>query len=180
MAEAVNLGPESLLGIPDGQDSRELRNRLDLALRYIANWYKATKGSDDKNLWWAKIDAVRAKVEDAFRKCDPADIFPRASAVAAYSEAALAFPGLYRELALSRDTLPEPSLIDIAGSAFETVLEMPAYIATSVATGIGNTVDGALGSLLSKLAPWLILAALAGGVYVFRAPLLRLAGKAAA
>jgi len=178
MAEAENLGPENLLGIPDGQDCRELRNRLDLALRYIANWYKATNSGEHKQIWWARIDQVRAKVEIAFKKCDPIDIFPRSSAVAAYNEAALAFPQLWRDLTLSADSFPDPTLLDYASGYLGAMLEMPAYVGTSVATGIGNAIDGTLGALLSRLAPWLILGAVVGGVYILRVPLGALASRA--
>ena len=162
MATSYDLGPESLLGIPDGEDAQTLRDRLDLALRYIANWYKATADSDNKQIWWPRIDQVRAKVEAAFKLADPAELFVGNKGVNAYNDAANAFPGLWRDLTLSADTLPEPSLLDIAAGLGDTLLETPGYLLTAGTNAITKSLGGALGSALGNLWPDLLLA---GGVW---------------
>jgi hypothetical protein len=177
VSDAVDLGPESLLGIPDGEDAQTLRDRLELALRYIANWYKATKGSDNQDIWWARIDQVRAKVEAAFRAADPGKVFLGNSDVALYNEAALAFPGLWRELTLSRDTLPDPGLIDILASVADTLIETPGFLVSKVTNSLAKGVGAGVASIWANLWPVLVLAGVAGLVYVFRAPLAAAAGK---
>lgn len=181
MSEAINLGPESLLGIPDGAMAQELRDRLDVALRFLANWYKATKGSADQAIWWLKIDQVRAKVEAAYKSFTPADLWLRDSAVALYNEAAAAFPPLWRELTFSADTLPSPSLLDYPAAYLDAVIETPGYLIHKIGKSLGDGIGGALGALTEKLWPYLLVAGVVAGVYVFRAPLLALAkgaGKA--
>lgn len=178
--DPVDLGPESLLGVPDGEDAPTLRDRLDLALRYLANWYKATKGSDNQATWWAKIDQVRAKVEAAYKSFSPADLFLGNDAVALYNSAALAFPDMYRQLALSRDTLPDPGLLDVAADISDAILETPGYVINKLGDSLARGIGGAAGSLVEKLLPYLLLAGAVYGVYLFRAPLLRFVGKAAA
>src|SRR6185369_14817323 len=104
---AVNLGPSALLTDAEGETVADTRARLDTALKYISNWYKATDGSDDKDMWWGQIDQVRAKVEAAEKAFDPAKVFPGKSELAAYLDAQLAFADLWRQLNLSIDTIPK-------------------------------------------------------------------------
>jgi hypothetical protein len=173
MSDVVTLGPESLLGIPDGEDAQTLHDRLDVALRYLANWYKATDGGPDKAIWWTKIDQVRAKVEAAERAIDPSGIFPGNAGVALYNDAALAFPGLWRELTLSADTLPAPGLLDVAADLFDTVIETPGYIVTKAAAAAGAALGQGAKDLVYQAWPFLALAVVAGVVYFFRAPIAR-------
>lgn len=177
--DPTDLGPESLLGTPDGEDAPTLRDRLDLALRYLANWYKATKGSDNQDTWWFKIDQVRAKVEAAYKSFSPADLFLGNDAEALYNTAALAFPQLWRELTLSRDTFPSPGLLDVAADISDTILETPGYVINKLGDSLARGIGGAAGSLLEKLWPYALLVGGAWLLYEFRAPLLRLVGKAA-
>ncbi len=173
MSDVVTLGPESLLGIPDGEDAQTLHDRLDLALRYIANWYKATDGSTDQAFWWTKIDQVRAKVEAAERAINPGAIFPGNVELALYNDAALSFPGLWRELTLSADTLPAPGFLDVAADLFDTVLQTPGYIVTSAANAAGAALGNSARAFVFQAWPLLALAAAAGVIYFFRAPLAR-------
>lgn len=141
---SYDIGPESLLGIPDEQTASDLHDKLDLALQYIANWYKATKGSDNQNVWWQKIDATRAKVENAEKLMDPNKIFPGNKELAAYNDAASSFINTYHDLQFAPETLPQPGLIDTAADVVDTVFETPGYLAGKVATAIGD-VAGAAG-----------------------------------
>lgn len=111
-------GPENVLDDPYGQDAQTLHDKLERALLYISNWYKAVEGSPRQSSWWLKIDQLRAKVERALVAMDPALIYPGNTALAAYNVAALAFPGLWRELTLSADTFNHPGLLDEAADAF--------------------------------------------------------------
>lgn len=167
------LGPESLLGIADGEDSQTLHDRLDLALRYLANWYKATDDSQNRNLWWARIDQVREKVETAERAINPGNIFPSVHEVNLYNDAALVFPGLWRDLTLSADTLPQPSLLDIAADFLTTAAQTPSYLITAAANAAGKAAGDSAKQFF--LQAWPLLAAVGVGaiVYFFRAPILR-------
>jgi hypothetical protein len=173
MSDQLALGAESLLGVPDGEDASTLHDRLDLALRYIANWYKATDDSTNRVIWWAQIDQVRAKVEAAEKAIDPAALFPGTKEVNLYNDAALAFPGLWRALTLSADTLPQPGLLDIAADFFETALQTPGYIVTKVASAAGAALGQSAKDFVYQAWPLLALAGVAGVVYFFRAPIAR-------
>jgi hypothetical protein len=175
--QPVDLGPESALSIPDGETAQTLRDRLDLALRYLSNWYRATKGSDNQDVWWARIDQERAKVEAAFNLMDPAKIFPGNAELAAYNDAAAGFPQLYRDLTLSADSLPQPDLLDVAASVLDAALNGPGYIITAATNAITKGVGNAAGKAFANLWPVLAVAAGVGLLYIFRAPLLRLAGE---
>lgn len=170
--DVTDLGPESLLGIAEGEDAPTLRDRLDLALRYIANWYKATKGSDNQDIWWGKIDQVRAKVETAYRSFSPADLFLGKDAVRLYNDAAQSFPGLYRELALTRDTLPSPGLLDVTADIADTVFETPGYIINKVGDSLARGIGGAAGSLVERLWPYLLVLGVLLVIYLFHDPIL--------
>lgn len=176
---SYDLGPESLLGVAEGETAQELRNRLDLALRYIANWYRATDDSEGKVIWWVRIDQTRALVEEAFRLCNPADIFPGRDGVAAYNAASASFAELWRALTLSADTLPRRDLIDIAADYFDAVVETPGYLTKKITNTITEGIGGALGAALGNLWPWLLLAGAAWAIWTFRAPLSRAIGKVA-
>lgn len=118
-------GPESLLDDPTGQDAQELHDKLERALLYISNWYKAVEGSARQSTWWQRIDQLRSKVERALKLMDPATLFPGNAARAAYNDAALSFPGLWRELTLSSDTFLHPGLLDeAADSIFAPVVKI--------------------------------------------------------
>jgi hypothetical protein len=172
-----DFGPEGLLGTPDGQDAQTLRDRLALALRYLVNWYRATDGAN-RALWWPKIDALRAKIERAYKLADPAQLFLGNTGVAAYTDAANDFPALWRELSLASSSLLRPDLLDRAAPFVDAVLEAPGIALTGISNSITKGVGGALGSALGNLWPYLLLAGGAALVYVFRVPLARLAERA--
>lgn len=175
-ADSENLGVESLLGPDaDGQAAQDVRDRLALATRYLANWYRATKGSDDQDVWWQKIDALRTKVERAYALAGTADnqLFLGRSALAAYADAAQDWPELWRDLKLSSDTLAEPSLIDRAADFTTNPLAFLPSLSEAFAKAVGDS----LAAIARQLTPWLIAGVVVGGVYVFRKPLVALASK---
>jgi hypothetical protein len=178
-----DLGVESLLG-PDaeGELSQDLRDRLALASRYIANWYRATKGSDDEAVWWQRIDAERAKVDAAYRALNTADnyTFPGMKERALYADAAMGWPQLWRDLNLSADTLPSPGLLSSAADLVTTIAETPAAIIPFIGDQIGKAAGGAAAKIWDGAWPLIVVVAGVGLVYVFRAPLVRLAGKVGA
>jgi hypothetical protein len=162
-----NLGASSVLGIADGELTADLHSRLDLALQYIANWYKATKGSDNQDVWWTQIDQVRAKVDD---------VFPSSSEVAMYNDASASYAALYTQLYASYDTLPQPALIDQAADLATTIVQTPSYVITWLAGLVGKTVNDAAKNLFLEAWPVLLVAGAAGVLYLFRRPLSRLTG----
>lgn len=176
-ADTEDLGAEGLLG-PDaeGQLAQDVRDRLALATRYLANWYRATKGSDNQAIWWQRIDTERVKVERAYELAGRQEnqVFLGAEARAAYVDAAEGWPQLWRDLKLSSDTLVEPSLLDQAA----TIAQSPLAFLPTFSEGLAKAVGDSLAGITRQLAPWLLVAAVAGTVYVFRKPLLRLAEKA--
>lgn len=174
MSDAPALGPESLLGPGDGETAQTLHDRLDLALRYIANFYKATADSDNKDVWWGKIDQVRAKVEAAERALNPSLVFPGNHEIALYNDAAADFPALWRELYLSPDTLPHRDLLELAGDWLDATIEFPTYIITKVADQAGKALGDGAKKFIYEAWPFLLAAGVGLLAYAFRAPLGRL------
>lgn len=164
-----DLGAAGQLGRADGEQSADLHDRLDLALRYIANWYKATKGSANQDVWWAKIDQVRAKVETAERTITSDDVFPSSSEVAMYNDASDSYAGLFTELYTSYDTLPQPALIDQAADLTSTIVEFPSYVVTKAADLVGKTIGDSAKALFVET--WPVLLAAGVLAFVFRKPL---------
>lgn len=179
-ADTEDLGAEGLLGDVDADalDAQEARDRLALASRYLANWYRATKGSTDQDIWWAKIDAERALVEEAYRQASDMSSagFLTRAARAAYTAASMGWAPLYRELKLSPDTLTSPDLIDQAADLLHAPLAFIPTVAESVSKAIGNT----LGGIVRPIFPWLIGGVALGLVYVFRKPIGDALGKVSA
>jgi hypothetical protein len=163
MGASSNLGPEALLFDAEGEKIDTTRERLSMALRYITNWYEATKGSADKQIWWGKIDIVRNKVENALKAFDVKKIFPGKHDLALYHDAQLAFPALWRELRYSADTLPKPSLLSKMADFGQTVVETPAIVLKKAAHEAAKGVDKGLSEIFSKLWPWLAVAGLGYG-----------------
>ncbi len=177
--DTENLGAESLLGVDaEGEEAQDVRDRLALATRFLANWYRATKGSEDQAVWWQKIDAERIRVERAYALAGTAEnqVFLGTEARAAYVDAAAGWPGLWRELKLSAATLAEPSLLDRAAS----IAEAPLSFLPSFSEGLSKAVGDSLAAVMRQLAPWLLVAGAVGVVYVFRKPLGALASKVSA
>ena len=179
LGDVTDLGPESLLGFDaEGQHAQDVRDRLALATRYLASWYKATKGSERQAMWWQRIDDEREKIERAYSLAcaDGNETFLNLPARAAYVDAAETWPALWRDLKLSADTLPEPSLIDaVAGIASAPFAMLP-----TLSNEFGKALGDSLGNLGRRLFPWLLVGAAAWGVYTFREPLTRALNKAAA
>ena len=174
--DTPSLGASSMLGRGDGELSADLHNRLDVALTYIANWYKATKGAANQDVWWTKIDQVRAKVENAERTITSDDVFPSKTEVALYNDASDSYAGLFTELYNSYDTIPQPALLDQAADLTGTIVEFPSYVVTRAADLVGRTIGDSAKALFVQTWPVLLVAGVVGGVYLFRRPLARLAG----
>lgn len=164
--DAPDLGPGGLLQDADGVPIADTRTRLNLALRYISNWYRATEGSDNQSVWWAQIDDVRAKVEAAFTAMDPGKVFPGKDELALYHDAQMAFPELWRELTLSADTLPKPGLLDLAADYIDTLLETPGIILTGAVDAVSKGVGNAAKAAIVNLWPVLLVAGVLGGGYL--------------
>ena len=167
--DSPDLGASSVLGYASGDPSADLHDRLDLALRYIANWYTATHGSTNQDLWWAKIDQVRAKVETAEQQITSSDVFPSTSELNLYNDASQAYAGLYEELYSSADTLPQPALIDQAADLLSTIAETPGYLVTKAAGLVGHAINDSAKAFF--LASWPVLLVAGVAVFVFRKPL---------
>ncbi len=187
-----NLGTESLLGDVESEalDAPTMRDRLALSTRYLANWYRATSEQlaktiesrgPDQAVWWAKIDAERAKVEAAWTALqDPlSQYFAGLPAKRLYQDASNGWAALYRELVLSADTL-DASLLDVAASFGDTLFHAPGLLIPAVGNEIGKAVGGALGNILSRTWPYLLGAGVLFGAYIFRRPLVAAVNKVAA
>jgi hypothetical protein len=160
-ATGLDEGPENLLAREDGDLASDLRDRLDQALRYIANWYKGTEGSPNKLTWWAQIDTVRAKVEDAETAMDPSKIFPGTTELALYDDAAAAFPDLWRTLTLSPELNGQVTLFSALADLPTTILQTPSYIVQQVANGVTDLAGPALAQASKSIMPYALAA---GGV----------------
>lgn len=176
-----DLGLEGLLGTSGGELAQDLRDRLALSTRYLANWYRATDGSENKAVWWQKIDTVRSKVERAY-----ADLLEASNASFAgvrargdYDDASASWAQLWRELSLSADTI-DFSLIDQIADWTDTIAHAPGLLVPQIGNEIGKAVGGALGGFLAQTWPYLAGAGLLYVAYVFRRPLVALAGKVGA
>lgn len=165
-SNGVDLGPESLLQDAEATPITDTRSRLNLALRYLANWYRATEGSDEQSVWWVKIDDVRAKVEAAFVAMDPAKVFPGVDELATYHDAQLAFADLWRQLTFSIDTLPRPDLITQAADFVDTLVHMPGTILTTTVDIVTKAAGDATKKAITNLWPVLLVAGVLGGGYL--------------
>lgn len=163
---AIDLGPSALLIDAEGNPIADTRKRLDLALRYISNWYRATDDSDNKGIWWAKIDDARAQVEAAFTAMDPSKVFPGNDELSAYHDAQLAFADVYRQLSFSADTLPKPELLDLAADFVDTLTETPGIIVTTIVDKLTKGAGDAVGKAVKNLWPVLVVAGVLGGGYL--------------
>lgn len=180
---ALDLGTASILGDPDtaGPDGTplgadDMRTQLALSTRYLANWYNATDGSDNKSIWWQKIDTERALVESTYAEMLLAEnlYFPTAQAKSDYLQAANGWATLYEELQLSADTLPQPSLLDQAASFVSTTLKAPQVIIPNLFDELGSILNASLGKFLAQAWPVVTVAAIGGILYVFGKPLSKL------
>lgn len=188
---------ESTLGIAD-EPTAELRDRVTNALRYTLSWLGAltpgalgaldvVAGNTDP----VELIAFRGRITDmqtALRglldMLPLSDVFAGKDAKAAYERVSQGFAQLYRDLALSRSTLPRPELLEQLGDLGAGIFRAPAAAITTVAEeaagAIAKALGGTAGALWSNLWPWLLVAGGVGLVYVFRAPLGRALGKVAA
>jgi hypothetical protein len=175
---ATTSGVENLLGYADDLDAQTMRDRLALATRYLANWYKATKGTDDQGVWWQQIDTLRASVESVYKEMtDPANSFFAAkSTIGHYNDAANAWSDLWRRITLSIDA-NQISLMSALPDLPSAILEAPGVILPQIGNELGKIIGGTLGQFLRQTWPYLAVAGAVGLVYVFRAPLSKLAGK---
>lgn len=171
-------GPEGLLGLADGLTGQEMRDRLALATLYLANWYKATKGSENQVTWWKKIDGVRGEVEASYREMsDPKNnLFATKTAVANYEQASHDYVNLYNEITFSADA-NQISLMSELPSLPEAILEAPGTVIPQIGNELGKIIGGTLGQFLRQTWPYLAVAGVVALVYVFREPLSKLAGK---
>lgn len=174
---ATDLATESFLGDADADElgNSDARDKLALATRYIANWYKATSGSDNKDVWYQKIDALRSKIETLYSQLTN-DQNPFLSPVekSDYNTASGAWADLWRQLTLSTDTI-DVSLISQAADFVTTTLRAPGIAIPNFFQSVGGIINDSVGKFMAQVWPVLIIVTIGGIVYVFRAPLSRLA-----
>lgn len=175
---ALDLGVESLLGTSDDDGSPGLRDRLALATRYLANWYKATSSSDNKDVWWQKIDTVRAKVEATYNELlQPLNSgFLSRQAKADYDDASASWADLWRQLQTSDDTI-DVSLLSQLADFGTTLIQAPGLIIPQITDSLGKALGDGTARFFAAAWPFLIGAGVALGVYVFRRPLAALVSK---
>jgi hypothetical protein len=174
----LDLSKENFLGISDGLTGAEMRERLALSTQYIANWYKATEDSDNKDVWWQKIDALRAKVESTYAELQqPANqYFAGRKEKADYDEASAAWAQLWRELILSTDTI-DISLLDQLADFGTTLINAPGLLVPRLAESVGKALGDSASRFFTQAWPFLLAAGALGVVYIFRRPLVALAQK---
>ena len=174
----TDLGLENLLGTSEDDGSPGLRDRLALATRYLANWYRATSSSDNKAIWYQKIDTVRRKVEDSYHELNqPLNLyFLSKQAKVDYDDASASWAALWRELQFSTDTI-DVSLIDRVASFEDMLFHAPSTLLPAVGNELGKALGGTLGGFLASTWPYLAAAGGLLAIYIFRAPLARLAGR---
>jgi hypothetical protein len=178
LTNATTSGPEGLLGYADDLDAQTMRDRLALATRYLANWYAATKGSDNQDVWWARIDQLRAEVEGSYSEMsqDANTYFAGKTAIANYNQASNDWNSLYNDITLSIDA-SQLSVINALPDLPSAILQAPGVILPQIGNELGKIIGGTLGQFLRQTWPYLIVAGAVGLVYVFRGPLSKLAGK---
>lgn len=188
-------GVESTLGFAD-EPVLTLRDRLTLALRYLASWSSAVKSSLnpidpagvtggasvlDVAVWLGRIDNMRAALLQLLAAMPPDSVFAGVDTAAAYNNASATFAQMYRELSLSMASLPSRGLLDQAADLGTAVFQAPAAAITGIAEQLSNGIARALGgtaaAIFSALWPWLLAAGGAAGVWYFRAPIVRLLAK---
>lgn len=193
---SFGAGVESTLSFADAPVA-ELRERLIRALRYTFSWSSAVGGGGnllevasggpspiDAAIWQTRIDDVQKALRFVLASMPLSDVFATTEAKGAYEHVSEGFAQLYRDLALSRSTLPRPDLLEQLGDLGKALFDAPAAAITAAAETASNAIARALGgtaaAIWSALWPWLIVAGVAGTVYVFRAPLLRAVSKVSA
>lgn len=183
---ALDLGAANILGDPETAgdqgtplDADEMRAQLALSTRYLANWYKATDGSDNQAIWYQKIDALRAQVEGTYKEMLSDDnlYFPTTQAKVDYLAASNNWAQLYLQLQLSADTLPQASLIDEAANVISAGIKAPTVVIPNLFSEIGKVLNSSLGNFLAQAWPVVTIVVIGGVVYFFHKPIRKLAEK---
>jgi hypothetical protein len=192
----VSPAVESTLSFAD-EPVAELRDRVVRALGYTFSWLKAVgagnnvlevaagaAGPVEAAAWQIKIRSLQSSLRELLVMLPLSDTFATKDAKAAYERASGAFAEMYRQLVLSASTLPQPELLDSVADLGTALFQAPAAAITTVAEQASNAIARALGgtagAIWSALWPWLLVAAVGGVVYVFRAPAARALGKVTA
>lgn len=184
---------ESTLGLAD-EPNVELRARIIRAQAFTVSWLKAI-GANANPLgfvlgdvrapqlvsFYGRIIDMRTALKTLLELIPADGFFAGNDAAKAYERASAGFAQLYRDLALSVETLPHPDMLDRAADLVESVFIAPTSAITAVAEMAANAIGRALGGTAAAiwlaLWPWLIVAGGVGVVYVFRAPIGRAVGK---
>ncbi len=181
---AASFAPsvESTLGFADAPTD-ELRGRLINAFRYTASWFGAVEGSDSVATWSGRISDVMNEITATLALIPPGGVFAGNDAVAAYNKTSTDFAQLYRDLALSSDSLPRPDLLTQLGDLGSAFIDAPVaaarILAEQTANGVAKVLGNTAAAVWHSLWPWLLVVGAAGAIYVFRAPLGRALGKVA-
>lgn len=171
---------ESTLSLAD-EPIETLHKRIAQAFRYCASWFDAVKGSGHEAEWGKRIADVMNELTATLAIMPLLDVFPGNQAKASYQQASADFAQLYRDLALSADTLPKRALLDQLGDIPTALFQAPTaaakWIAEQAAQTIGNVLGNTVAAIWRNLWPFLLVAGGAGVVWLFRAPLGRALGK---
>lgn len=179
---ATDLGVESFLGDADADElgNADAREKLALATRYLANWYKATSDSDNKAVWYQKIDTLRNKVESLYTELTADDNpFLSPSEVTEYNGVSANWAELWRDLNFSTDTI-DVSLINQAADLATTIIKAPTVAIPNLMEALGKLVNDSVGKFMAQAYPVILLIGGVAVVYVFRKPLATLASKVSA
>lgn len=158
----MDLGPEDVLSYTDsGSDTavEETVSKLQRALRFISNWYQAVDETENRKIWYTRIDAARKKVEAALTEWNKAGLlFPGNKAKSAYTAAQNSYFEVWSQLQNSADLLPESSVLDDIVGAAENA---PGAVADSITKAIAKSLNEIFGNLW----PWFLVAAILAGLY---------------
>jgi hypothetical protein len=172
----LDLATESFLGDADADElgNQDARAKLALATRYIANWYKATSGSENKDVWYQKIDSLRSGVQTLYTQLTAdGNPFLSTQQKSDYNAVSGNWADLWRQLMLSTDTI-DRTLMSQAADFVTTTLNAPGIAIPAIFQSVGGIINDSVGKFMAQVWPVIIIAGVAGGIYLFRAPLSRL------
>jgi len=181
------LGSESFIGLHDGpaivdseaSPGQAMRDRLALATMYLSNWYEAVKKSPNKDIWYKRIDTLRAHIETLYKTVsDPKyDLFVSPIINADYDAIGAEWAQLFRDIYTNSDDLIQHNLLTDSVDTLSAIVTSPLTVLPKLGNDIGAAIGGTIGGFVRQTFPWLIAAGAIGLVYVFREPIGKLINK---
>lgn len=154
------------IGFPDDfAPTPELRKAMTKILQAVETWQRAVSGSEGEDMWIQRIAAVRTKAKNVYDIMSDELVFPGKPQQAAYHDAITAFLDLQNDIQFSKDTLPRPDLIDLAGDFVSHLTDFPADIIDGIgdafqkaSAAAAGALSGSLTEVVKRLWPWALAA----------------------